>query len=172
MNEKRVLVAYASKGGSTTGIAEAIGEELRGMGLQADVRAVTEVRDVQPYGAVVLGSAVYMFRWRPEAVRFGKRHAGELRGRPVWLFSSGPLDRSAEDKDIPAVKGAARLAARIGSRGHVTFGGRLAEDAEGFFAQKMVRGGKVEVGDFRNFDQIRAWAHGIGTEILRAASAA
>ncbi len=38
MNEKRVLVAYASKGGSTTGIAEAIGEELRGMGLQADVR--------------------------------------------------------------------------------------------------------------------------------------
>ncbi len=60
MNERRVLVAYASERGSTAEIAEAIGERLRRSGIGADVRPAGEVRDLAPYGSVVLGSAVYM----------------------------------------------------------------------------------------------------------------
>ncbi|HKZ64059.1 MAG TPA: flavodoxin domain-containing protein [Thermoplasmata archaeon] len=166
MNRRKVLVAYATRNGSTAGIAGALGDELRTMELDVDVRPVREVPDVRPYGAVILGSAIYWLHWRKEALRFGRRHAEDLRGRAVWLFGSGPLDRSAERKDIPAVRGAARLAALLRARGHVTFGGRLAEDGNGMMAA-MARG-NVKQGnetDFRNFEQIRNWARRIGVEI-------
>jgi len=166
MDRQKVLVAYATRNGSTAGIARAIGEELNRMGLETDVRSVEEVRDVRLYGAVVLGSAIYWLHWRKEALRFGTRHAEELRRRPVWLFGSGPLDRSAEGKDIRPVRAAANLAARIGARGHATFGGRLSEDGTGKMprmARGMVQQGKET--DYRNFDQIRSWARRIGVEI-------
>ena len=159
----RILVAYATKEGSTAGIAETIGDELTKRGLQAEVREVRQVRNVTPYDAVVLGSALYIFRWRREALRFGKRHARELRARPVWLFGSGPLDRSAEEKEIPPVKGAAKLMALLGARGHATFGGKLVPTSPGFVARKMIESGNT--GDFRNFDQIRGWARGIAEEL-------
>lgn len=159
----RVLVTYATKNGSTTGIAEAVGDELRKKGLQVDVVPAAEVRDLTPYDAVVLGSAIYMGRWQKDALRFGKRHGRELQARPVWLFGSGPLDRSAEEQEIPPVEGAAELMARIGARGHATFGGRLTEEASGFIASSMVKNGKG--GDFRNMDRIRAWAGTIAAEL-------
>jgi menaquinone-dependent protoporphyrinogen oxidase len=44
---------------------------------------------------------------------------------------------------------------RIGARGHVTFGGRLARDASGVIAQAMA---KTRNGDWRNPERVRAWA--------------
>jgi hypothetical protein len=85
----RVLVAFASKMGATTGIAEVIGEELLGRGLDVEVREVGEVSSVEGYDCVVLGSAVYAARWQPEAARFFRRHAAGLTGRRVRLFESG-----------------------------------------------------------------------------------
>jgi menaquinone-dependent protoporphyrinogen oxidase len=75
--------------GSTEGIAAAIGEELRRHGLEVDVANVVDVTSLQDYGGIILGSAVYAARWRPEAVRFVKRHGGDLNRKPVWLFESG-----------------------------------------------------------------------------------
>ena len=165
----RVLVPYATKKGSTAGIAEAIGEELRGMGLEADVRPVNEVRDVGPYGAVVLGSAIYLGKWRKEALRFGERHAGELRGRPVWLFDSGPLNASPDEGKNEPVEAAAELARAIGARERVTFGGRLMPEDAGMFMRRLMDSGKAgSYGDFRNFDRIRGWAREIGAELQGA----
>ncbi len=153
----RVLVAYATKHGSTIGIAQAIGEELKTSGFQVDVLPVTEVRDLNSYGAVILGSAIYAGKWLGGALRFGRRHEGELQRCPVWLFGSGPRDRSAEEREIPPVRGAAMLAAAIRARGHATFGGNWPYDAK-----------HGRYGDFRNFDRIREWARGIGTELQEA----
>lgn len=171
----RVLVAYATKSGATAEIAQAIGEALKTMGLDPDVRPVNEVRDVQPYGAVVLGSAIYIGRWRKEALRFGSRHAGELRGRPVWLFDSGPTDSTADKGKAVPVKEATELARQIGARGHVTFGGRFLPENAGRITRRLIamggEAGQAKVyGDFRNFDRIRGWARAIGAE-LRVVSA-
>ena len=87
----RVLVATASRHGSTGEVALAMGQALRARGLAADVCAVDEVVSVDDYRAVVLGSAVYHGRWIPAAVSFAEAHADALAGVPVWLFSSGPV---------------------------------------------------------------------------------
>ena len=63
----RILVAYASKYGSTAGIAQKIGAKLSEAGHAADVLPVDQVSDLTPYRAAVIGSAVYVGQWRKEA---------------------------------------------------------------------------------------------------------
>lgn len=158
----QVLVAYGSRRGGTAEIAMWIGAELRKAGLHADVRAAGAVRDLAAYHAVVLGGALYGRRWHRDARRFARRHGGALRDRPVWLFSSGPLGRSAETVEIPPVRGVRRLAERIGARGHTTFGGRLVQDTRGFIASRMAA---RSAGDYRDRRQVREWARGIAAEL-------
>lgn len=121
------------------------------------------VTDVEPYDAVVVGGGLYAGRWHKDARRFVRRHGRVLAGRPLWFFSSGPLDASATEKDIPPVPAVRRAMIRLGVRAHVTFGGCLEEEAKGFVARKIVTSGKG--GDFRDFGQIEAWATDIATEL-------
>lgn len=79
----RVLVTFASKMGSTQEIAEAIGARLAEHGYLTDVRPVETVDSIDGYDAVLLGSAVYAGRWRPEATRFVRRHVEALAARKV-----------------------------------------------------------------------------------------
>jgi menaquinone-dependent protoporphyrinogen oxidase len=155
---KRVLVAFGSKRGGTAEIARAIADTLRAQGLAVDCMRAAEVRDVASYDAFVVGGALYAARWIREARRFVARNAAALRARPVWMFSSGPLDDSANQRVIGPVRGAAALMAHVGAKGHATFGGRLAADATGFPAAAMA---KTHAGDWRSWDQIHDWARDI-----------
>ncbi|MET9346357.1 flavodoxin domain-containing protein [Streptomyces termitum] len=166
MTPKRVLVAYGSKHGATAGIADEIGRALRDDGFDTDVRPAGTVTDVGGYDGVVLGGALYAGRWNGEARRCARRNAEQLRHRPVWLFSSGPVDRSAEQRDIPPVRGVARRMKRLGAREHVTFGGALTADSPDLVARALVRHGKG--GDFRDPARVRAWAHRIGAALEEA----
>lgn len=165
----RVLVAYGTKRGSTAGIADIIGETLREDGIEADVLPAGRAGEVATYDAVVLGGALYAMRWHRDARRFARHHAKEIGQHPVWLFSSGPIDHSAEERDIPPVKSTAAAMKQLHARGHVTFGGRLDAGARGFIASRMA---KNTNGDFRNPERIKAWAHGIATELKSGAAAA
>lgn len=171
MDERKVLVTSVSKMGSTAEIAEVIAERLHHAGLEVDLVPTREVRSLDPYRAVVLGSAVYLSRWQREAITFLRRFGTELSRRAVWLFQSGPLDLSAEqEEEIPLPKPVAAHAAGIHIKGHATFGGRIdPEKAEGFLARSMARDG---IRDFRNFQQIRRWADRIADELRSRSSAA
>jgi menaquinone-dependent protoporphyrinogen oxidase len=158
----RVLVAYSSKMGGTAGIAELIGDALTDAGFRADVLPVAQVSRLNPYDAVVIGGALYTGHWHRQARRFIRRHTDALRKRPVWLFSSGPLNGSAAE-EIPPVPQVDQLARRIGARGHVTFGGRLPADAKGFPASAMA---KTHAGDWRDPERIRGWAADMAMELL------
>ncbi|MER5467711.1 flavodoxin domain-containing protein [Streptomyces sp. NPDC002685] len=156
-----VLVAYGTTNGSTARIAETIAEVLRKEGMSAEAVPARSVTSVEPYDAVVVGGGLYAGRWHKDARRFVRRHGRALAGLPLWFFSSGPLDASASERDIPPVPGVKRAMHRLDVTEHVTFGGCLEEGAKGFIARKIVSSGKG--GDFRDFEQIEAWAAGICT---------
>ena len=92
------LVTYASKYGSTGEMAERVRDVLRREGLSADLLPVDQVATLTPYSAVILGSAVYMGRWRKEAINFLEANENKLARRDVWLFSSGPTGTGDPEK--------------------------------------------------------------------------
>ena len=112
------------------GRAEAIGRTLRAAGLEVTVERARRGRSIDGYRAVVLGSAVYAGRWRSDAMRLLRR--SELRGRDLWLFSSGPVGEDKGDNPEqfermtrpPRVQ---QLAADLGAHEHVVFGGMVTE---------------------------------------------
>jgi menaquinone-dependent protoporphyrinogen oxidase len=112
----RVLVAFGSKRGGTAEIAAAVADTLRSQGLSVDCMRAAEVRDVASYDAFVVGGALYAARWIREARRFVVRNAAALRARPVWMFSSGPLDDSARRQALRPVRGVAGLLGRMDER--------------------------------------------------------
>ena len=160
-----VLVAYGTTNGSTAQIAEAVAEVLRKEGLMADTAPAGTVKDVSRYDAVVVGGGLYAGRWHKDARRFVRRNRSALAARPLWFFSSGPLDATASERDIPPVPGVRRAMTRLDARGHVTFGGCLEEGAKGRIARMIVRNGKG--GDFRNFPEIEAWAARVAGELAQ-----
>ena len=163
MTTPRVLIAYGSKNGSTAEIAEWIGEALRERHVATDILPAAEVRDVTAYDAVLIGGGLYAGRWQRDAARLARRERKALLRRPVWLFSSGPLDSSAAEREIPPAKGVARIATRIDARDHATFGGRLVEGAQGFIARQILKSGKG--GDYRDRGQITNWAHAVAADL-------
>lgn len=160
---KKILVAYASKAGATAGIAEAVGAELQAHGHDVDVLDVNRVQDLTRYDVVVLGSAIYIRRWRKDAVRFLRHNVDALRERQVWLFHSGPVgpDKDQDQDMPPAVR---HLAHEIGATPAVTFAGRLEPDtAKGFLARRLATGDLA--GDSRDWDKIHAWAADISAAV-------
>lgn len=150
----RVLIAYASKMGATKEIAEAVHDELCGRGVPADLHDLREPVSLDDYDAVVLGSAIYAGRWRPEATRFVRRHANGLLARRVWLFESGWLGPKPEH--LKVTPGAVRRAIRIAADPPIVFGGRLDPAlARGVLDRALA---KRMPGDARDFAAIRRWA--------------
>jgi menaquinone-dependent protoporphyrinogen oxidase len=92
-----VLVAYASKHGTTREVAEAVAGTLQELDFRVAVMEAAQVRDVTPYDAVVVGGGLYMGRWHTDASHLLKRHRSELAAKPLAVFGMGPdsLEASA-----------------------------------------------------------------------------
>lgn len=93
-----VLIAYATKHGSTHEVADALARTLVEEGLSVDVEPAASIRDLSGYQGVVLGASLYMGRAHPDARRFLRRHRAALSRLPVAVFGIGPL--TTEDKDV------------------------------------------------------------------------
>ena len=161
----KVLVTYASKHGSTAEIAETVAETLRNSGMDVDCLDTAHVFSVDPYEAVVLGSAIYMRRWRPQARHFLRKYAATLRERPFWVFSSGPCGqpRNANGEWGEPHRTIAK-AQLLGMRGHIVFGGRLSLQSHGL-ARAMAERCPPRYRDRRDWDQICAWAQSIARQL-------
>ncbi len=147
----QILVAYGSKRGGTLGLAEWLTDALREDGHEVTLRPAREVDDVSRFDAVIVGGSIYVFRWHRDARAFIHRHRDALLSRPVWLFSSGPLDDSATERDLRPIRFVRRAMIRIGAKGHKTFGGRMLPNDRS----------TLPVGDWRDRDQVVGWAREI-----------
>lgn len=149
-----ILVAYATKHGSTREVACAVAETLHEHGLAVDTLPAARVDDLSPYTGVVLGGAIYMGRWHPDAVAFLKRHRRTLATTPVWIFGMGPRTL-AEDDLRAARKQVMKALAKVPEIHPVAvavFGGVIEPRTLRFPLNR------IPAGDARDWPSIRAWA--------------
>jgi len=157
----RVLVAYASKLGSNAEIAEAIATVLRESGHHASALPTRDVKALDGWDAVILGSAIYAAHWQKDARRFAGRFHEQLQTRPLWLWGSGPLDPRLAGAGLPITQHAAEITGDLGALDHRTFGGRLAEDAP--IDPQVLK--THPIGDFRDWEAIRGYAREIAAQL-------
>lgn len=163
-----ILVAYATKYGSTGEIADKIGESLRENGFDVRVASVQRVEALGSFRAVVLGSGVYAGRWRKDAARFLISHKDELAQCPLWLFSSGP---AGSGDPVELTKGwrfpqnLQPIASFIKPRDVALFHGVLDASRMNILERILVKMIKAPVGDFRDWNAIAAWAASIANSL-------
>jgi menaquinone-dependent protoporphyrinogen oxidase len=159
-----VLVAVASRHGATREIADAVARTLRDEGLEVELADAADVTDVSRFDGVVLGSAVYVGRWLEPARELVDAYAEALASRPTWLFSSGPIGDPPKPEADDAVQ-ITEIAERVGARGHRLFAGKLDKSTLGFGERAVVLAFRAPEGDFRDWDEIAAWARDVAAEL-------
>ena len=162
MSSRNVLVASSSRHGATEELARMLATTMSEQGLTVEVRRMEDVDTVFPYDALVLGSAVYMGRWTPEARAFVEQHESGIVTRPTWLFSSGPIG------DFPGTEpfDAGELIRVTGAREHHLFGGRLEKSSLGLRERAFTRLLHVPAGDHREWAAAAAWATAIARTLV------
>ena len=170
---KQILVAYASRAGSTAGVAEAIGQTLAESGAQVEVRPMKDVKDLAPYRAVVAGSAIHGGKWLPEAMQFTRTHQATLAQKPfaallvcmTLAIANGKYREHVADFLQPV-----RALVRPVSEG--LFAGALDISKVPSFGDRLkfrlsVIFGVWSEGDHRDWNAIRAWAESIRPLLLQ-----
>jgi menaquinone-dependent protoporphyrinogen oxidase len=164
----KVLVAYATALGTTAEIAQEIGRVLAAdSSAQVDVRPVGEITSVQGYDAVVIGSAIRDGRWLPEASSFLDKHLDALRRVPVAYFLACRTlieDTPGHRREVAGYLDPIRSRLRPVSEGH--FAGVFDHSKFPATMRFFMKLGRLPNGDFRNWDGIRAWAHGLSPLLL------
>ena len=160
--KKIVLITYASKYGSSGGVADAIGKELCSKGMAADVVLIKNARNVSSYQGVVIGSAIYMGKWMSEAVYFVKKNKDSLRQVPVAYFLvCMTLSQPTEKKQAEVLSymdPILKAMPEIKPVGLGTFAGALDYSNLSWLYKKILKSKGTPEGDFRDWNAIRAWA--------------
>ena len=165
-----VLVGYATRYGSTQEVAEAIGETLRENGLGIEVRPMRDVRTLEGYGAVVLGAALYMYRWHKDARRFLSRHRKALKELPVAIFALGPVKSPRDEEEWRGSRD--QLDSELAKHPWLEpvaveiFGGKFDPAALRF--PLNVFAGSEPASDIRDWTAIRAWAGNLAANLAEA----
>jgi menaquinone-dependent protoporphyrinogen oxidase len=158
---RSILVAYATKHGSTREVAEALADHLRAEGLEVEVQPAREVADLKPFDGVVLGGALYFGRWHKDAVRFLERHADALETVPVAIFAMGPRTTEAKDLAESRAQLDGALSPDLIPATVAIFGGVIDPSKLSFPLNHL------PASDARDWNAIRAWAHEAATRLAR-----
>ncbi len=172
MND-RILVTYASRNGSTAGVAEAIGKTLAEAGAQVDVLPMQDVKDLVPYRAVVAGSAIQAAQWLPEAMQFIQAHRAELARKPFAAFlvcMTLAMKNGNYREHVATWLEPVRALVQPVSEG--LFAGMLNIRQVRSFGDRLkfrlsVLMGVWSEGDHRDWNAIRAWAESLRLLLLR-----
>jgi len=157
-----ILVAYATAAGSTTGVAEAVGEVFREAGATVDVASAKDVTDVSGYSAVVVGSGIRAGRPYAEAKKFLAAQEAALSGMPVACFIVCATLQNNTEQDLSEAAGyadaLATAAPRVQPVAKGAFAGAMDFGKLPFLMRLIVKAMKSQEGDWRDWDAIRGWA--------------
>jgi menaquinone-dependent protoporphyrinogen oxidase len=148
-----VLIAYATKHGSTHEVAEFVAAHLADAGVEAHTLPADRVRSLDEFEAVVLGAPLYMGRWHRDARAFLRRFGPELASRPFAVFALGPVKDEAKQWEEAREQLYLTLAHAPGVEPVTVglFGGAIVPETLHFpFSH-------VPAGDLRDWDEIREW---------------
>jgi menaquinone-dependent protoporphyrinogen oxidase len=163
---QKILVTYASRTGSTVGVAETIGKTLGKNGAQVDVLPMQEVKDITLYEAVVAGSAIQNQQWLPEAMQFMQTNRATLKQKPFAMFSvcMTLAMRNGEDYRPQVSAWLAPVRALVPPVSEGLFAGVLDISKIPAFGDRLkfrisVASGVWSEGDHRDWNAITAWAN-------------
>jgi menaquinone-dependent protoporphyrinogen oxidase len=163
--DKKILITYATKAGSTVEVAAVIGENLSKRGFAVDVKPVSENPSLAGYQAVLMGSAIRMGSWLPEAVDFVRKNQSALQQLPTSIFTVHMLNYR-DDETSRAARQAYTAPVRelLPDVDEVFFRGKLDYKTLSFFDRmisKAVENPNDPPGDFRNWNVIQDWAESL-----------
>lgn len=160
--QSRLLIAYATRAGSTQSIAEAVAESLRGEGFEVDVQNIRQVRSLAGYAGIIVGSAIRAGRPMPEAVAFVEKHEQELSRIPVAYFVVClTMKDDTEENRCTVAAYLDTLRARTPGVQPVDVGlfpGVLDSRRLPLLLRLLMRAMKAPDGDYRDWDTVREWA--------------
>lgn len=162
----KILIAYATRHGSTAEIAEAIGKELKAAGHSVEVKEMKTVTSVEGYTAIVIGAPMYMAKYI-EAKKFVDRFREKIAGLPVAAFAVGLAAVSKDPRLIDETKNALQGSLDpIQPVAATLFAGRLEPAKISFITRKMVEHfGKVPAADYRDWDAIATWGREVAGKL-------
>ncbi len=166
MNTHSVLLAYATRFGSTQEVAESVAAALREAGLKVDLRLMREVESLDQYDGVVLGAAIYNTKWHADAHQFLSQHQAALQHMPVAIFTLGPLSNSVAamrnsrrqlDKELAKYAWLKPVALEV-------FPGKYDPTKPGMnFFERL-----LPTRDYRDWAVIRTWANALAAQLQHA----
>jgi menaquinone-dependent protoporphyrinogen oxidase len=164
----KILITYATAHGSTTGVARIIWDVLSNSEAIVDVIPVEQVQCIDPYDAVVIGSAIHGGRWLPAATDFISQNRERLNQIHVAFFLVCLMMNRNTDSDRKLVDeflAKEREMINPVAEGHF-LGAFQAKDHPlieglGFRLFLAYCGLGLRSGDFRQPDVTRTWAEGI-----------
>jgi menaquinone-dependent protoporphyrinogen oxidase len=170
----KILVAYASRAGSTRGVAEAIGRTLGDSGAPVEVCRLQDVHDLASYRAVVAGSAIRGAKWLPEAMQFMETHQAALGRMPFAAFlvcitlamPNGGTDqyRQYVADFMKPVRAMVKPMSEGFFAGALNYS-RLPLIPEGLQMRVLSATTRTPEGDYRNWNEIHAWARNLATAL-------
>ena len=158
----KILVAYATKCGSTIEVARAIGDTIARNGATVDVKPIKEITDINEYDAFIVGSAIRMAQWLPEAKDFVKSHQIHLNEKSTAIFSVHILNQGDNPDDRRERQAyTTQLKEFLTPKAEAFFPGKIDQAQLSFFECLIFKMVKSPEGDYRNWDAIREWAAGL-----------
>ncbi|HUU74565.1 MAG TPA: flavodoxin domain-containing protein [Methanoregulaceae archaeon] len=161
----RILVAYATRKGSTAEIAQAIGKELQSAGHSVDVAEMKMVTSLEGYDAIVIGAPFYMGKII-DVKKFVSQHQEKLTTLPIAAFTVGVAPAADNPKMVEdSMKALHTSLDPLQPVASTMFGGKLDPDKLSFIQRKMIDIMKVPKGDFRDWDAISEWTRDVAGKL-------
>jgi menaquinone-dependent protoporphyrinogen oxidase len=156
--DHKVLVAYATRAGSTAEVAKKIAEIISAKGLEVEVLPVKKVKDLSPYRAVIVGSAVRAAQWLPEAIDFVEINKKKLCEIPTAFFT---VSLTASEKTEASLKKVASFVDPVRNicppKAEAFFAGKMDPKTLSVPTRIMIRAMKTQHGDYRDWEAVQAW---------------